>query len=283
MGELYQKTMDREGMIKDWYNLTTIWECEFDQITEMATFKLEDPSQNNGLGLRSKMNPRDAFYGGRTEPIKLYHNFKNLGGKGRYVDVVSLYPTVQYYDEFPISHPVKIIPKYDEKAKFDYDWFGIIKCQILPPRGLYHPVLPFKQKTKGAHKLLFGLCRTCMGKIDEDCHHINFRDLKTREDKTYARKHCLKCQAYRNEKCQHTKQERAITGTWATNEIQKALEKGYQILEIYEVEHFEKRSKELFKEYINKFYKIKAEASGCPCKSKEPCPPDCPEKLKYIQ
>ena len=151
-----------------------------------------------------KMNPREAFYGGRTEPIKLYHNFKTLGNKGRYVDFVSLYPWVNYYRKYPIGHHTKIVKPNKvatdwNKSFLESKWFGIMKCKVLPPRGLYLPLLPHKQKTKGAHKLLFGLCRTCMHKIDEDCGHINFNTLKTREEKSYARKHCLQCHAYRNE------------------------------------------------------------------------------------
>ena len=37
------------------------------------------------------------------------------------------------------------------------DYFGVIKCDVLAPRGLYHPVLPFKCN----NKLMFALCRTC--------------------------------------------------------------------------------------------------------------------------
>ena len=72
-----------------------------------------------------------------------------------------------YYDEYPIGHPTRIIkPKrYDEK------WFGLIYCKVLPPRGLYLPVLPYKQKTKQAHKLMFGLCRTCMDRLSIKCEH----------------------------------------------------------------------------------------------------------------
>src|SRR5829696_6514660 len=151
----------------------------------------------------------------------------------------------------------------------------------LPPRGLYLPLLPYKQKTKGSHKLLFGLCRTCMNKIDEDCGHINFSTLKTREEKSYAKKHCRQCHAYRNESCSHTDEERSLTGTWATPEIEKAIELGYKILDVYEVDHFNRMSKELFNQYVKTFYKIKQESSGCPCKEKV-CPLDCPEKLAYI-
>ena len=49
---------------------------------------------------------------------------------------------------------------------------------------------------------------------------------------------------------------------WCANEIEKALEKGYEILEIYEVWNYPQKSSSLFKEYVGKFIKIKIEASG---------------------
>jgi hypothetical protein len=61
-----------------------------------------------------------------------------------------------------------------------------------------------------------------------------------------------------------------------------AMKLGYKILQIYEIHHFDKISNELFKEYVKKFYKIKCEETGCPCKQKV-CPIDCPQKLEYIR
>ena len=66
----------------------------------------------------------------------------NKERKGKYIDVVSLYPTVMYYDRHPTGHPVKIC----KPEQYDYTWFGFIYCKVLPPRGLYLPVLPYKQK-----------------------------------------------------------------------------------------------------------------------------------------
>ena len=44
----------------------------------------------------------------------------------------------------------------------------------------------------------------------------------------------------------------------------KAIEKGYTVLNIHEVWHWEETSDELFKEYVNTFLKVKQEASGYP-------------------
>jgi hypothetical protein len=75
-----------------------------------------------------------------------------------YIDVCSLYPTVQCYDDYPVGHPTKIF----KPPMYNSNWYGLIKCAILPPRGLYHPVLPVKNKTKsGDEKLTFPLCQLC--------------------------------------------------------------------------------------------------------------------------
>jgi hypothetical protein len=49
-----------------------------------------------------------------------------------------------------------------------------------------------------------------------------------------------------------------------TSELQKALELGYRLDQIYEVWHFPESSHDLFASYINTFLKIKQEASGFP-------------------
>jgi len=72
--------------------------------------------------------------------------------------------------------------------------------------------------------------------------------------------------------CEHTKdEERALTGTWVLDEVELAVEKGYKILEIYDVYEYqvtqynpETCEGELFVEYINPFLKLKADASDYP-------------------
>ena len=64
--------------------------------------------------------------------------------------------------------------------------------------------------------------------------------------------------------CHHTEEERSLTGTWCSPELQKAVECGDQIQKIYEVWHFNDRCEGLFREYVNTWLKIKQEASGWP-------------------
>ena len=53
-----------------------------------------------------------------------------------------------------------------------------------------------------------------------------------------------------------------MTGTWITPEVNEAVSMGYVIEEIYEVAHWENTSRDLFKDYIDTFMKLKAESSG---------------------
>ena len=51
----------------------------------------------------------------------------------------------------------------------------------------------------------------------------------------------------RNADCTHADSERATTGLWTTAEMEKALAKGYKIVKIYDVWHFELTSTDLWK------------------------------------
>ena len=268
MYKLYENTEKINSAIKNaGYNLELIWEHDFDKNKKMRNVAVDE------YDLVEPMNIRDSFYGGRCEPIKLMHNFINQ--KGRYIDVVSLYPTVMYYDKYPVGHPIKIM----KPKEYDYNWFGFIYCKVLPPRDLYQPVLPYKQKAKQGHKLLFGLCRTCMMYIDLKCIHYKNTKCSTncttkncsecRVTRKLMKETCSQCYNIRNGECFHSDDERVITGVWCTNEIEKALEKGYQVVYIYEVQHFDNTSDNLWKGYIKKFMKIKLETSQFECTEDE--------------
>jgi hypothetical protein len=63
--------------------------------------------------------------------------------------------------------------------------------------------------------------------------------------------------------------ERALTGTWIMDEVRVAVQKGYRALQVYEFyetgPHITiPKWGRLSVEYINTFFKLKAEASGYP-------------------
>ncbi|CAL1273615.1 unnamed protein product [Larinioides sclopetarius] len=66
-----------------------MWEHQF---PEMKKMDLELRSFLSFHELQDPLNPRDSFFGGRTNAIMLFHE-----GDIKYVDFTSLYPWVNKY------------------------------------------------------------------------------------------------------------------------------------------------------------------------------------------
>ena len=132
------------------YTVKQMWECQWAQL------KHRDPAVCdivNKLDIVAPLNPRDAFCGGRTNAIKLYHQTE-ADEEIDYYDFTSLYPSVNKNGEYPIGHPIIVFEPEGNVSQY----FSIAKCTILPPYDLYHPVLPLRHNDK----LTFPLCRTCV-------------------------------------------------------------------------------------------------------------------------
>lgn len=224
------------------YKVISIWEHQFRyQLDKNVTLQ----QFVSTLDLQERLNPRESFFGGRTNAIKLHYKAAE-DETIQYYDFTSLYPWTNKYCRYPIGHPSIVTDNFQDISQY----FGLAKIKILPPTKLYHPVLPYKSRGK----LMFPLCKTCADNENQN-------------------------------ECTCSVVERAITGTWCTPEIQMATSKGYKILKIYEVYHFTESSKYdvesceggLFAQYVNMFLKIKQEASGFPteCNTEE-------TKRKYI-
>ena len=232
--ESFQKTVEKVETIKNLgYVVKEFWECEVNRMLE------QDPEMKlffDSVEIQDPIDPRDGFYGGRTNATKLYHCCKPEEKIG-YVDVCSLYPWVCKRGSFPLGHPTIITENFLPTNNTNHPYHGLIKCQVLPPKGLLHPVLP--RRANG--KLMFPLCARC---ADE-------------------------CQ---QEQCDHMADERCFWGTWCTIELYKALELGYQLLQISEVWHYtnwatfdgKDPKSGLFNEYIDNFLQLKQQASGWP-------------------
>ena len=183
----------------------------------------------------SPLNIRDVLHGGRKEATRLHYKIRE-GKTIQHVDVMSLYPFVCKYFKYPIGHPVIHVGDacQDTKAMLQKD--GLIKCSILQPKRLYHPVLPYRCKIR----LMFCLCRTCT----------------TEQNRTADSTH-------------DSVAERTLVGTWVMDEVRLAVEKGYQIVVVYEVYEYDVTQYDqttgtgrFFAEYICTFLKLNAEASG---------------------
>ena len=171
------------------------------------------------------LQPRDAFYGGRTKAFTLFKE-ASMEEEINYFNVTSLYPFINKTGKIPLGHPD--IVKEQILPIDNYE--GLIKCKVLPLKGLFHPVLSYRVNGKQ----MFPLCETCAT--------INQQTL-----------------------CCHNATNRAFVGTWVTDEVKKTIDKGYKVLDVYKVWHFKEISRYiptsmtggLFTEYVNIFLKLK--------------------------
>ncbi|XP_049825039.1 uncharacterized protein LOC126265968 [Aethina tumida] len=185
------------------FEVIEMWECNFRTLLKQSC-EVRDFVENHPVLATSPLIPRDGFYGGRTGNTVTYYKC-NEGERIKYIDVCSLYPFVCKYGRFPLGHPTI----YVGSAARDIDLStvdGMVKCKILPPAQLYHPVLPVRMKGK----LMFALCNSCG-------------------------------ESSQQRECCHTEEERLFIGTWVIAEVLKALEKGYRLVEVFEVWTYETR------------------------------------------
>jgi len=250
LSERYAQTLARIQQIESaGYNVKIQWECKFDEdrIVEQNPELLVHPTVRH-----APLITRDALYGGRTEAMRLHYKIREGIESVQYCDVMSLYPYICKYFKFPIGHPTIHIGDACADTESCLKMDGLMKCAVVAPKNLYHPVLPFRHNKK----LLFCLCRSCVleQNITGECQH--FSDT-----------------------------ERCLEGTWVIDEVRLAVSKGYRILEIQEVYQYEVTCYNrdtgdggLFVEYINTFLKLKQEASGYPSWVRTPDDED-----KYIR
>ena len=172
------------------YTVCEMWECEW-QRQKQTDERVRDFVSS--LDIVTPLDPRDAFFGGRTNAVKLHHQVQG-DEEIHYTDMISLYPCANLECPYPEGHP-----KFTDQPQTTNiePYHGLVKCEILPPFDLYHPVLPYRVESK----LLFPLCRTC------------------------AHQQLAKHFSRRTFECGHDVKERAITGTWTTLELKKALDK----------------------------------------------------------
>lgn len=116
------------------YNEKEIWKCKWDKMVK------EDPSVKaslNGFDLVPPLNPRNAFFGGRTGAVTLHAVADtNKGEEIRYVDVTPFYLWVNKTYQYPVGHP-QIITYLGHLNINQY--FGVALVDILPPLSCSTP------------------------------------------------------------------------------------------------------------------------------------------------
>ena len=245
LNELRDVTETKRQRLTERYTLIDIWECQWaEQVKNTPAIQ----TFLNGLQQTPPLQPRDAFFGGRTGAVTL-HQLADAtqGEKILYIDVTSLYPWVNKTAKYPVGHPeIKYEPEDQRLASY----FGIALVRIRPPRGLFHPVLPVRH----GEKLTFPLCMACV------------------------KQEQAKPMLERSATCRHSDEERDLVGTWCTPELVEAEKQGYLLQRIHEVWHFKETETGLFADYVNTWLKIKQESAGWPrwCQTSE-------QKAQYVR
>ena len=230
LAELFDATLAKNQRLRDaGFQVTYLWEHQW-QHRVKTTPALQ--AQLAEMTSTPPLQPRDAFFGGRTGAVALYHQV-DPGEKIFYIDVTSLYPWVNKTQKYPLGHPEIFYEPEDQDLSH---YFGLALVSILPPRGLFHPVLPVRE----GGKLTFPLCGACV-----------------REEQA-------KPLFERSAHCPHSDLSRQLQGTWCTPELEEAVRRGYQLLPIHEVWHFRETQVGLFADYVNTWLKIKQESAGWP-------------------
>ncbi|XP_053390656.1 uncharacterized protein LOC128553502 [Mercenaria mercenaria] len=202
METLYKNTFERFVVLQQQgYNIRYIWEYQFNNSykIDLVYKSLIDRFYPH----LEPIEPRDALFGGRTNAVHLYHEVDETTNQEiKYADIYLLYPYVCKYKEYPLGHPIILS---QEQIRFDdiTKYKGLIKCKVLPAQNEWMPVLPLHCNKK----MVFMLCRTC------------------------AEKECTFCS--------HGVDDRDLVGTWTSIELAKAIDKGYQVLEIYHIWHWD--------------------------------------------
>ncbi|KAL3099811.1 hypothetical protein niasHT_028589 [Heterodera trifolii] len=243
--ELNESTQDRLTQLREpdelghCIEVEEIWECEINSmLTDHRNAEMRDFFDDLG-NERGPIDPRAAYCGGRTGPLKLFSEPAE-GEKICVYDIVSLYPWVNYDAEYPVGIPKIIYPSVEQividwRSSADLVYRGLYRVRVIPPRGLSIPILPVKLD----ERLLFSCCHRCAGK---------FRALGTR----------------RHHKCTHSDEQRAYTGTYTHIELGRALDSGYRVDRFWRAWHYEEWSDQIFKDYVRLMIKLKVESSGFP-------------------
>ena len=103
--DMYRATVAQQAHLHALgYTTEITWEHQWTQL------KTDFPLITNTVksyDLKAPLNPRDAFFGGQTNAVRLYID-PRYGQQLCYYDFTSLYPWVNKYGRYPTKHPTFI-------------------------------------------------------------------------------------------------------------------------------------------------------------------------------
>jgi len=231
-GKMREKDAKRNAFIKTQVSKFELyWECEIQEMLEKDT-EMRDMFDNY---LDGPFDIRSCFFGGRTGPLKLYHELKP-GEQISYQDVCSLYPFCCISTNYPVGIPkVHIINKeVNWKVPADNIYpLALLKVFVIPPHVIDIPVLPIKMN----NRLLFPTCFTCAKEYPKGAVFANYS-------------------------CSHSDNERGWVSSCTSIELNAALEEGYSVTKLFRVYEYEESDDALFRSYMAEFIAEKIHSSG---------------------
>ena len=143
MGDLYQATKQKvERLRQNGFKVVEMW--EHDWVRYCKKNKMNPKGDLPKLYLEPLI-PREAYFGGRVNCTKML--YKCEGSELLYyMDVTSMYPFVMCAFDFPTGKPdvrtrTGVLPHEHNFLPIE-ELFGLQKCTVIPPKHLYHGVLP---------------------------------------------------------------------------------------------------------------------------------------------
>ncbi|KAL3080617.1 hypothetical protein niasHS_012961 [Heterodera schachtii] len=185
------------------------------------------------------LDPRnDALRGGRTEPFKLHHVCAD-DEEVLCIDIVSLYPYVMKVNPFPVGNPrvlTREVLLQPPTAPLPWTcpenntFRGLLLVRVLAPRNIRVPLLGYRTKDE---RFTFPLCGLCADRRQQ-------------------------------RPCRHDDDKRSWVCAYTHVELNKALQLGYVVTDLFEVWDYAEWDDTLFSSYVNSFVGLKVQASGWP-------------------
>ena len=226
MSELYALTQKKKAYVESQgMKYVCISEHEFREIRQTNP-ELRQFLQSSDV--TDRLDPRDSFFGGRTNASQLYNKAKETE-QIKYVDFTSLYPFVNKTSECPVGHPEVITSDFQDLDQY----FGIAKGPNIAASWTLSPRITIQIEWKVKVSLVWHLRRKLISVHCSDEDRAIMGTWCTPESQTAVR-------------------------------LGYQVLKIYEIYHWKERTHYDHENKEggLFSNYMNTFLKYKQEASG---------------------
>uniref|UniRef100_A0A914I8M8 DNA-directed DNA polymerase n=1 Tax=Globodera rostochiensis TaxID=31243 RepID=A0A914I8M8_GLORO len=234
--DLYERTVRRLWELEHVHGceIHAVWACRWkEQLRRDQQLK----QRYDAVFVPCPLDPRnDALRGGRTEPFKLHHVCAP-DEEILCIDIVSLYPYVMKVNPFPVGNPRVLTrevllepPTPSLPWTTPTEFRGLLLVRVLPPRNIRIPLLGYRTQDG---RFTFPLCAWCADRKQQ-------------------------------RPCRHSPEKRSWVSAYTHVELNKALELGYVVTDLFEVWHYEDWDDTLFRSYVNTFVGLKVQASGWP-------------------